>query len=312
MGYPLKDKLKIAITTRALFQLEEENKIFEEKGEYAYERYQMEHEKEILKPGASFPLVKSLLKINEVPELKDKVEILIVSRNSANSSLRVFHSIKEYGLNITRGAFTRGESVTPYIQALDVDLFLTANSQDAQMAIDAGIPAAKLEVSHSENYDAEVKSNEIRIAFDADAVVFSEDSEIIYKTQSLEAFKENEANLAEQPMKEGPFAKFLKALSAVQNQQQKLGSDSVKIRTAIVTARNAPAHERVIKTLRKWDVMVDEVFFLGGIDKAPFLKAFRAQIFFDDQKIHSEPASEVVPSGTVPYKSESLLKELEP
>ena len=195
--------------------------------------------------------------------------------------------------------------MTPYLLALGVDLFLTANSDDAQAAIDAGIPAATLLTQNIPQYDD--KGNQgIRIAFDGDAVLFSDESELIFKKQGLEGFKENEALNANIPMKEGPFAKFLKIISDLQSI---LGDDQTFIRTALVTARNAPSHERVIKTLREWNVRIDEMFFLGGISKTPILKAFGAQIFFDDQKNYTEPASAIVPSGTVPYTSDSELNQ---
>lgn len=307
MAFELQGKLKIAVTTRALFQLEYENSIFEERGTEAYEQYQIEHEREILKPGVAFPLIKALLKINEIPELAGKVEVLIVSRNSANASLRVFNSIRAYGLNITRGAFTCGEPNVMYLKALDVDLFLTANHKAAQEAVDFGIPAAELVLSDCNYYEADKDYNEIRIAFDGDAVLFAEDSEVIYKTYGLPAFVENEARNAELPMAEGPLVKFLRAVAFLQEELRNTGNESVKIYTALVTSRNAPAHERAIKTLRSWGIRIDEAFFLGGIRKSLILEAFDAQIFFDDQLVHSKPAAEVIPSGTVPSPSRSVL-----
>ena len=218
--------------------------------------------------------------------------------------------LKNYKLGITRGVFTSGAPLSPYLKAMDIDLFLTANSQDAQEAIDEGIPAATLVMSHMEQYKEVECDNEIRIAFDGDAVLFSEESEVIYKTKGLDAFATNEEERAEEPMQEGPFAKFLKAIAFLQKEQKTIAKDGVKIRTALVTARNAPAHERVIKTLRHWDVRIDEAFFLGGLSKTPLLKAFRAQIFFDDQKKYSEAASTEIPAATVPYESAGVLHTL--
>ena len=305
MPYDISNKLKIAVTTRALFKLEEENKIYNEQGIEKYESYQVEHENDILEKGAAFKLIKSLLLINNIKQTKDKVEVIIASRNSANTSLRVFNSCEHYGLPISRGYFTGGGDLAKYLVALNVDLFLTANPKDAQIAIDAGIPSAVLLTDNIPEYDAvNENANEIRIAFDGDAVIFSEDSELIYKKHGLVRFAENEKSSANQPMEKGPFAKFLEVISEL---QKSLGPDKQIIKTALITARNAPSHERVIKTLRDWNIRIDEVFFLGGISKNPILKAFGAQIFFDDQATYTKPASEIVPSGTVPYRSDSEL-----
>lgn len=304
MPYDISNKLKIAVTTRALFQLENENKIYEENGRDAYEKYQISKENDILSKGAAFSLIKSLLYINTLEETKDQVEVIIVTRNNATTGLRVFNSIEEYKLPITRGCFSGGSSLTPYLEALNVDLFLTANESDAQSAIDAGIPAAVLLTNNIPNYET-YNDNKIRIAFDGDAVIFAEDSELIYKKQGLESFKYNENLQADIPMNEGPFAKFLKTIAKLQAMR---GDDDL-IRTALITARDAPSHKRVIKTLREWNVRIDEMFFLGGLPKQPFLKAFGAQIFFDDQKSYTQPASEIVPSGTVPYNSKSELNK---
>lgn len=302
MPYDISNKLKIAVTTRALFKLENENKMYEEKGREEYESYQISKENDILEKGAAFSLVKSLLSINLLEKTRNQVEVIIITRNNANTGLRVFNSIKHYGLPISRGCFTGGAELTPYLTALDVDLFLTANEMDAQKAIDAGIPAAVLLAENIPDYEYK-DEQKIRIAFDGDAVLFSEDSELIYKKQGLDSFKENESKQAYNPMKEGPFAKFLKTIAKL----QAMSSDDNLIRTALITARDAPSHERVIRTLREWNVRIDEIFFLGGISKTPLLKAFGAQIFFDDQKTYTSPASAIVPSGTVPYNSKSEL-----
>lgn len=307
MPYDISQKLKIAVTTRALFRLEEEDKLYREKGTKAYEAYQIEKEQEQLEKGAAFSLIKALLSINTIEKVKDSVEVILVTRNNANTGIRVFNSIKKYDLSVTRGVFTGGGDLVPYLSALDIDLFLTANPNDAQAAIDAGIPAATLLTENIPDYSID-NTEQIRIAFDGDAVLFAEDSELIYKKHGLAAFKENETQHADDAMSEGPFVKFLKIIA---NLQSSLGENQNFIRTALVTARDAPSHERVIKTLRKWGVRIDEVFFLGGISKNPILKAFGAQIFFDDQKTYTEPASTIVPSGTVPYTSGSELNQYE-
>ena len=297
MPFKLEDKLVIGVSSRALFDLEAENKIFEEDGLEAYSQYQIEHENDILKPGTAFPLVKALQKLNA--DGRYLTEILVMSKNSADTSLRIFNSIEHYKLNISRAALVSGASISPYLGAFNTDLFLSADENDVQEAINANI-ASGIICDHSQlPIDASDDVNQIRIAFDGDAVIFSDEAEKIYQEKGLQAFAEHEHENAQKPLPEGPFAKLLKTISIIQNQ---FPADSVPIRTALVTARNAPAHERVIRTLRAWNVRIDEAFFLGGIEKSEVLKAFGANIFFDDQTVHTEPASKKVPSARVPYK----------
>lgn len=297
MPYSLKDKLVVAISSRALFDLEKENQIYLDQGLFAYTDHQIQHEEELLKPGTAYSIVQALLDLNQVGE-EAQVEVIVLSRNSPSTGLRVFNSIEKRELSIHRAAFTGGEKISKYLEALQVDLFLSKNKDDVQDAIDAGFAAALL-------YDSPVNyqpdESQIRIAFDGDAVIFSEESEEIYKSKGLEAFIENEKRNAENPLMEGPFAKFLKMLSLIKEK------DPERIRIALVTSRNSPAHKRVILTLRIWGVDLDEAFFLGGVEKTDVLKAFNAHIFFDDQDLHVQPASEEIPSGRVPYRSGSKL-----
>lgn len=297
MKIRLDDKLVIGVSSRALFDLEVENEIFEKEGLAAYCAYQREHEKDILKPGTAFPLVKALHKLNS--EGSYRTEIIVMSRNSADTSLRIFNSIEHYKLNISRAALAGGGSIAPYLSAFETDLFLSANEEDVQDAINANIAAGIICDHNDLPIDPDDDIAQIRIAFDGDAVIFSDEAERIYQAQGLQAFSEHEQKNAAKPLPEGPFAKFLKTISLI---QKDFDSDSMPIRTALVTARNAPAHERVIRTLRAWDVRIDEVFFLGGIEKSQVLKAFGAHIFFDDQSVHTTPASKHVPSARVPYK----------
>ena len=284
MAYTIDGKLKVAVSSRALFQLEKEDDIFTTKGKEAYEKYQIKHEKDILQPGAAFPVVKALLELGE-----DDVEVIVVSRNTADMSLRVFNSIQAHNLNICRGFFTGGESIINYLKSLDIDLFLTANDDSAKAAIDNGIPAATM-ITSAAKYMTE--STELRVAFDGDAVLFGDESEAIFKAEGLEAFGKNESEKANIPMKEGPMAKFLRALAKIQTKQEKEGKNNeTKIVTALVTARSAPAHARTIKTLRAWGIKVNQAFFLGGLDKTYVLKEFKPQIFFDDQHVHTDRAS---------------------
>lgn len=298
MAMNLDNKMVVGISSRALFDLEMENRIYIEQGLQAYLKYQIEHEKDILRPGTGFPLIKALHKLNDGGE--QMVEIIIMSKNSADSSLRIFNSIEHYGLDITRAALVGGNQIAPYLNAFKVDLFLSADEQDVQEAINAGV-AAGLICSHEDlDISPDEEIDQIRIAFDGDAVLFSADSEFIYKREGLPAFAEHERLNAKNPLPEGPFAKLLSTISRVQKQ---LGTENVPIRTALVTARSAPAHERVIRTLIAWNVRIDEAFFMGGVPKSEVLKAFGAHIFFDDQAVHTEPASKLVPAARVPYKT---------
>lgn len=300
MGYSLKDKLVVAVASRALFDLEIENQIYETEGLEAYTLHQIEHETELLRKGTAYPLVEMLLNLNQQFEAPI-VEVIVLSRNSPETGLRVFNTIEGYGIDIQRAAFTGGENMALYLKPFEVDLFLSKNELDVQEAIDAGFAAALI---YDTPIDYMPDQQQIRIAFDADAVLFSEDSELIYKTKGLDAFKENERALATEELKDGPFARLIRTLSKIKDKNPDF------LRIAIVTARNSPAHKRVILTLRKWGVKVDEAFFLGGVNKDQVLKAFNAHIFFDDQDSHVRPASEQVPSGRVPYKSDSLLNQL--
>lgn len=300
MAYDLEHRLVIGVSSRALFDLSEENELFEKQGVEAYCQYQVEHEKDFLAPGNGFRLIEALLNINKIPGHEGSVEVIIMSHNSPDTSLRVFNSIAHYGLQISRAVLASGASLAPYLTAFHTDLYLSADEEDVQAAIDCGIAAGIICCDRIQAIDgAKEPIEQIRIAFDGDAVLFSDESEQIYKEEGLEAFEQNEHLRANQPMSQGPFAKFLKTISDI---QKDFPQEQSPIRTALVTARSAPAHERVIRTLRAWNVRIDEAFFLGGIAKSDVLKAFGAQIFFDDQAVHTKPASRVVPSARVPYK----------
>ena len=269
--------LVIGISSRALFNLEEENHVFQTKGVEEYRKYQLEHENEILEKGTAFHLVESLLKLNKDMEER-LVEVVIMSRNSSDTGLRVLNAVRHYGLDISRAAFTGGASVSPYIEPYYVDLFLSKNEDDVQEIIDNENCAAALIYDQPKNYEPDPDT--VRIAFDADSVLFSDESEQIYKEKGLSAFHEHEHLNAETPLKEGPFAKLLLVLAKV---QQKF-LENPPIRIAIVTARSMPADTRLIKTLRNWGVHVDETHFMGGVSKDSVLKAFKAHIFFDEAK----------------------------
>lgn len=301
MGKGLGDKLVLAISSRALFDLRESHRIYESEGVAAYRQYQIDHEEEILDPGDAFPLVEKLLDINTRLG-QARVEVILVSRNSADTGLRVFNSIQHYGLSISRAAFVGGRSPYPYLAAFGCHLFLSTHAEDVRSALDAGFAAATILSGGAQR----AASNELRIAFDGDAVLFSDESERVYQQGGLEAFQNHEKASAREPLGGGPFKHFLAALNRL---QREFGEEQCPIRTALVTARSAPAHERVIRTLREWDIRLDESLFLGGLEKAAFLEAFAADVFFDDQTGHCEKARDVVATGHVPH---GVSNELQP
>lgn len=293
MAVDFSGKLVVAISSRALFDLDSANRIFEERGIEEYARFQIDHEEEALAPGAAFPLVRKLLDLNRGHEANPRVEVILLSRNSADTGLRVFNSIERHGLTITRAAFTSGSSPYRYVSAFNAHLFLSTNPEDVRMALDAGYAAATI-LSAPETPN---QNPELRIAFDGDAVLFSDEAERIYQRDGLSAFSASEKASARMALSGGPFKGFLAALHKLQQ-----ASDlPFPIRTALVTARSAPAHERVIRTLREWQIRIDEALFLGGLDKGAFLEAFGADVFFDDQQRHCESTSRLVATGHVPH-----------
>ena len=286
-------RLVVAISSRALFDLEESHRVFVQQGLEAYSRYQIEHEEDLLSPGVAFPLVKKLLRLNK-PEQPKRVEVILLSHNSADTGLRIFNSIQHFGLGIERAAFTNGAAPWRYVEPFSADLFLSAEPADVVQVLDAGYAAAAIVPSPAQADERE----ELRIAFDGDAVLFSDEAERVYQEQGLAAFARSEQAQARQPLSGGPFKQFLAALQQIQSDY---APDQSPIRTALVTARSAPAHERVIRTLRAWNIRIDEALFLGGLPKGAFLKTFGADIFFDDQKGHVEAAASYVATGHVPH-----------
>lgn len=304
MAYDLSNYLVIGVSSRALFDLTLENEIFENEGLEAYCHYQLEHENDVLKPGTGFALIEAMLRLNAIEAGVRRIEVVIVSRNSGDTSLRIFNSINHYDLDVTRAAFTGGEPVAKYLNAFDVDLFLSATEEDVQGAVEANVAAGLIYAGPSQYYQDPLR--QIRIAFDGDAVLFSKESELIYQQQGLEAFIEHEKKNVAKPLPEGPFAKLLKTLSYLQFELKDNSQEGITpIRTALVTARNSPAHERVIRTLRTWNVRIDETFFLGGVAKDRILESFSPHIFFDDQHRHCDAAAKMVPTARVPHKHSS-------
>ena len=290
----LKTKLVIAISSRALFDLSESHGVFEEKGLEEYRKYQVENENNPLKPGPAFNLIQKLTSLNKNNQDAPIVELVLLSRNSADTGLRIFNSIKTHNLGLVRAVFTSGQSPYKYISPLEADLFLSTDSEDVQKALNSGFAAATLLPSKL----SKEPSDQLKIAFDGDAVIFSDEAEKVFQDNGLKAFEENEKGSADKPLPGGPFARFLQILHEIQKAYPEGESP---IQTALVTARGAPAHERVIKTLRAWDIRIDEALFLGGKEKGPFLEAFGADIFFDDQKKHCDSARNHVATGHVPY-----------
>lgn len=288
--------LVIAISSRALFDLRESHLVFEQQGIQAYCEYQIAHEDDLLEPGVAFPLVRKLLALNQALEGGPAVEIILLSRNSSDTGLRVFNSIEHHGLAISRAAFTGGASPYQYISAFGSQLFLSADPVDVSKALESGFAAATILPSNARI--SQMASDQLRIAFDGDAVLFSDEAEKVYQQHGLAVFSASEKQAARQPLAGGPFKEFLAALHRI---QARLPADTSTLRTALITARGAPAHERVIRTLRSWQIRIDEALFLGGLDKGEFLKAFGADIFFDDQQGHCNSASQHVATGHVPH-----------
>ncbi len=316
MAYNLENTLVIGISATALFDLSDADKLY--RNEYSsqpdnaieiYRDYMLKNEEVTLGEGVGFPLIKALLNLNRYQKKGDTplVEVVVMSRNSPDTGVRVLNTIRELKLNITRSAFTAGESGAHFLDAFSVDLFLTTNEADAQTVIDNRVCASAV-LSVPPEYKCDIPDGQVRIAFDGDAVLFDETSEVVYKKKGMKAFHENEKNSQDIPMNEGPFAAFIKKLARLQ-ERLPMKMEFSPVRIALVTARNAPSDIRVIKTLRHWGVYVDEAFFLGGIEKSKILKAFKAHIFFDDQDVHLETSSSVVPCGKVLYPSSSALKK---
>ena len=316
---PDPDKLVVAITARALFDLEDSHGLFERDGVAAYADHQRRHENDVLSPGIAFPLVRKLLALNAHPHAgagkAPRVEVILLSRNSGDTGLRIFNSIERHGLDIVRAVFTSGAPTYPYIQPFGAQLFLSANPESVRRALEHGVAAATIlpasaqatrdaalqpaqSVKYPEQANNETAHDQVRIAFDGDAVIFGDESERVSQESGLEAFAQNERERFDQPLSGGPFRGFLAALHRLQSA---FPAEDSPIRTALVTARSAPAHKRVILTLREWGVRLDEALFLGGRDKGPFLQAFGADIFFDDSSHNIESARRHVAAGHVPH-----------
>ena len=308
MGVSLDGKLVVAISSRALFDFEQENQVFEQgqgpHKDQAYMRLQLDKLEQPALPGVAFSMIKKLLAFNDAQA--QRVEVVILSRNDPVSGMRVFRSAQHYGLPIERGSFTRGQPPWRYLKPLHANLFLSTHLSDVRAALDAGVPAAQV-YPHSA-HASEAHPNEVRIDFDGDAVLFSDEAEQVYQAQGLAAFQQHEKSKAALPLSAGPFKPLLAALHRLQQE----GTPAMRVRTALVTARSAPAHERAIRTLMDWNIEVDEAMFLGGLPKGEFLREFEPDFFFDDQTGHIEAASRHVPSGHVASGVSNPLNPVNP
>lgn len=303
-AYDLEQKLVIGLASSALFNLEESDEVFRTKGELAYREYQRQHENSLLDQGVAFPFIQRLLSLNSIfPKDKPFVEVILLSRNDPNTGLRVMNSIEHYELGIKRAIFLQGRTPHQYIDALNISLFLSANETDVNQAITAGYPAGL--ILKGQIFDID-NNEELRIAFDFDGVIADDSSEQVYKESGLSAFIENESKLANQPANAGPLHKLLLQLSFLQEEELKYAQDNPKyesrLRISIVTARNAPAHKRVITSLRAWGIhTINEAFFLGGIEKRKVLDILKPHIFFDDQVTHVEKTADSIASVHIPF-----------
>ncbi|NCC26692.1 MAG: 5'-nucleotidase [Gammaproteobacteria bacterium] len=296
LGVPESVRLIVAISSRALFDLGASHRVFETQGVDAYRDYQVAHETDILAPGVAFVLAKKLMNLNLALGERGRVEVILISRNSSDTGLRVLTSAQHHGLDIARAAFTGGASPYRYVAAFGAHLFLSADPSDVRLALTAGCAAATvLPAAFPADPD---EDEQVRIAFDGDAVLFSDDAERLYRREGLEVFNATELAAAHEPLPGGPFKGLLVAIHQL---QALFPPEASPLRTALVTSRGAPSHERVIRTLRAWDIRIDEALFLGGLDKARFLEAFDADIFFDDQRVHCDAASRHVATGHVPH-----------
>jgi 5'-nucleotidase len=293
-------RLVVAISSRALFDFEQENRVFEDGDDHAYMQLQLQRLDEPARPGVAFSLVRKLLAFNAAAmdggsagAAPARVEVVILSRNDPVSGMRVFRSARHYGLGIERGVFTRGHSPWRYLRPLAAQLFLSANEADVRAALGAGVPAAR--VFPRGAHASAAHPQEVRIAFDGDAVLFSDEAERVYQARGLAAFQDHERQRAATPLAPGPFKPLLQALHRLQAHP----ASPMRLRTALVTARSAPAHERAIRTLMDWEIEVDEAMFLGGLPKGEFLREFEPDFFFDDQTGHIESAAPHVPAGHV-------------
>lgn len=311
MPFPIEKKLVVGVSSNALFDLYKEDQIFIKEGIQAYRRYQIENCNNIIGKGYAYPFIERFLRINTEYETERPVEVVILSKNSPETGIRIMNSIKEYKLDITRGAFTSGDSPHKYIPAYNISLFLSNNETDVMNAIKNGFPAGRF---INTNIEFSNDTYELRVAFDFDGVIADFESENVYQTEGLQYYLDFEEKHANEPHHPGPLADFFKKISVFQKletlKQEKDRSYKKIIRTAIITARNAPAHERAINTLKSWNVTVDDLFLLGGIEKRRILEIWKPHLFMDDQISHLDPNLASVPMVHVPFYTQEKIDNL--
>ena len=302
MAYPIEDKLVVGISTNALFDLTKEDEIFKTKGVESYKKYQIDNRDKIIEKGIAYSFTRRLLNINKKFPNEKPIEVVLLSKNSPETGLRVFNSIKKYGLDISRAAFTSGKSPFKYIPSFNIALFLSTDKDDVKLAIEKNYPAGLI---LNTNVNDEEDDDELRIAFDFDGVLADDEAEEVYQKDGIEAFQKSEIYNSDKPLNPGLMLDFFKKLSLFQRLEEEEVKKDKKykkiIRTGIITARNAPAHERAIKTLESWNVNVDEMFFLGGIEKKRILNSFKPHLFIDDQINHLDKTINNIPLVHIPF-----------
>jgi len=304
MPFDIETKLIVAVSSSALFDMQEADQVFKEKGETNYRQYQTERLDTPFQKGVAFPFISRLLGLNKL--LSNSIEVVVLSRNDSDTGRRFFRTCKHYELNITRGAFLRGKSPHEYIRAFNASLFLSAREEDVKAALEKQFPAGLVLPMSEDNRNVDTEDKELRIAFDFDGVLIDDEAEKVFsQTKDLELFQQHETEKQRQPHNPGPLKELLEKIAAFQKMEQERVAKGRQykpvLRVAIVSARNAPANERLVTTLKTWGISVDETFLLGGIDKARILEVLKPHIFFDDQKVHLVNASKTIPSVHIPF-----------
>ncbi|MBV4504450.1 5'-nucleotidase [Pseudomonas sp. BW13M1] len=304
MAFELDDRLVIGVASSAVFDLSESDAVFRREGEAQYRKYQEQHLDVPLGKGIAYPFIKRLLALNDLrgdPE-DPLVEVVLLSQNDPDTGMRVMKTIGHYDLNMTRAIFTQGRSPYEYIPALNIALFLSADKQHVDAAIKAGYPAGQVLDS---KFDDDESDDNLRIAFDFDGVLAGDESEAVMQSGGLDSFHAHEVINVTQPHNPGPLKEFFVRIARIQaaEEQHKLAHPGYenRLRVSIVTARNAPSHERALNTLKSWGVMANDAFFLGGIEKRRVLQVLKPHIFFDDQSGHLKSTSTVAPSVHIPF-----------
>jgi 5'-nucleotidase len=303
MPYELDKRLVVGVASSALFDLTDSDKVFQEQGEESYRAYQEEHLDDTLEPGVAFSFIRRLLSLNDLEDQDDPpVEVIVLSRNDPDTGLRVMRSIASHSLGISRAIFMQGRSPHLFMPALNMSLFLSANQDDVRRAVAAGLPAGTV-LGTAQKDDSD--DRDLRICFDFDGVLATDASEQIFQTEGIEGFRAYEIANAGIPHDAGPLKDFLAAVNRIQQREEEQRRQDpdyrIRVHVSIVTARNAPAHERPVMSLKQWGVRVNDAFFLGGIDKGVIMEVLKPHIFFDDQEGHIASAARTTPSVHVPF-----------